>query len=174
MKKLLTVLCLFLMSFVVVSCASTVPVSEPAPVSEQPAPVSQPAPAPTPTPTPASAPVTTFEPVYNTYQNDLILDGATKYVVKKGDFLAAITHTAYGNSNGYFFPVIMLASSDVVLDPDLIYPEASLTIPDLERNLNDPTSRQRIKSFLLDIAGVYDRKEQPIISRDLRQLANSL
>jgi hypothetical protein len=163
MKKRLNILCLILVCVLIVSCASTAPVSESTPT---PAPVVQPAPTP--------APVVTFETVYNTYQNDLILDGATKYVVKKGEILAAITNTAYGRANGYFFPLIMLASDDVVLDPDLIVPGMELTVPDLQRNLNDPTARQRIKSFLLDIAGVYDQKAKPDISRDLRQLANTL
>jgi hypothetical protein len=49
-----------------------------------------------------------------------------------------------------------------------------LTIPDLQRNLDDPTARRQIKAFLNAIADVYDKKDKPDMSRDLRQLANTL
>jgi hypothetical protein len=114
-----------------------------------------------------------FEAVYSAYENDIVLDGASDYVVKSGDTLSAITLASYGSDNGFFFPLIMLASNDVVLDPDLIQPGMNLTIPNLQQNLNDPDARQRIKSFLLDIAVVYDRKTRPETSRELRELANS-
>jgi hypothetical protein len=115
-----------------------------------------------------------FEMVYNTYRPDLILDGADTYTVVKGDTLSAITKRHYGAINGYFFPLIMLASSDVVLDPDLIEPDMSLTIPDLQRNLDDINAREKIKSFLTDIAGVYEQKAAPITQRRLLELAASL
>jgi hypothetical protein len=128
-------------------------------------------PTPTPPPTQTQTPVATFEPVYNAYQNDLILDGATSYEVKEGDTLSAISSDAYGY--GIFFPIIMLASSEVVQDPDLIEPGMILTIPDLQRNLDDPGTHQKLKSYLLDIATVYDQKERPGYSMELRQLVNS-
>jgi hypothetical protein len=149
MKKLLSVFCLVFVSFLVVSCASKKITDD-------------------------DLTNDAFETVYNAYKKDIILEGAASYVVKQGDFLAAITNTAYGSGNGYYFPLIMLASDDVVLDPDLIEPGMELTIPDLQRNLNDPTARRQIKAFLNAIADVYDKKDKPDISRDLRQLANTL
>jgi hypothetical protein len=99
-----------------------------------------------------------FERVYNTYRSTLILDGAETYTVVSGDFLAAIARRFYGSGNGYFFPLIMLASSDVVLDPELIEPGMELAVPDLQRNLDDPVARESIEAFLRDIAGVYEQK----------------
>ncbi|MDR1948407.1 MAG: LysM peptidoglycan-binding domain-containing protein [Spirochaetaceae bacterium] len=101
---------------------------------------------------------TAFERIYDIYRADLILDGAQSYTVVRGDFLAAITRKFYGNGNGYFFPLIMLASSDVVSDPELIEPGMELIIPNLEKNLGNPTARGRIKSFLRDMADVYEQK----------------
>jgi hypothetical protein len=105
-----------------------------------------------------------FETVYNRYDSRLILDGATDYEVKRGDSLTGISRQFYGSgeqfgvSNGYFFPLIMLASSNQVQDPDLIEPGMTLSIPDLQRNLDSPSARQSMKEFFRDIAGVYERK----------------
>jgi hypothetical protein len=115
-----------------------------------------------------------FEMVYDTYRPDLILDDAATYLVVKGDTLSAITKKHYGATNGYFFPLIMLASSEVVLDPDLIEPDMTLTIPNLQRNLDDPKAREKIKSFLTDIAGVYEQKASPITQKRLLELSASL
>jgi hypothetical protein len=115
-----------------------------------------------------------FDKVYNTYKKDIILDGAASYTVVKGDTLSKITRTRYGADNTYFFPLIMLASSDVVKDPDLIAPGMKLTIPDLQKNLGDSTAKGRIKSFINDIAGIYDRKEEPKPAASLRELAGTL
>jgi hypothetical protein len=100
----------------------------------------------------------TFERVYNAYRSGIILDGATYYVVARGDTLSKIALKHYGAGNGYFFPLIMLASSDVVLDPDLIEPGMQLTVPDLQANLDDPAARGHVKNFLVDIASVYEDK----------------
>jgi hypothetical protein len=115
-----------------------------------------------------------FETVYDTYRPELILEGAGRYKVVKGDTLSAITRRQYGAGNGYFFPLIMLASSDVVLDPDLIEPDMILAIPDLQRNLDNPKARGKIKAFLIDIAGIYEQKASPVTQRRLLELATSL
>ncbi|GHV87669.1 hypothetical protein AGMMS50267_00290 [Spirochaetia bacterium] len=102
-----------------------------------------------------------FSQVYNAYRGNLILNGAKEYIVVAGDTLSKITTVQYGAGNGYFFPLIMLASSDVVEDPDLIVPGMKLTIPNLQANLDDPTARKQLKEFLLDIADVYEKKGDP-------------
>jgi hypothetical protein len=105
---------------------------------------------------------TAFNEVYGRYRSDIILDGAKKYTVKRGDTLVGIAREFYTTrdtlENRWFFPLIMLASSDVVEDPDKLEIGMELTIPDLARNLEDPGARSRIKQFLLDIADVYDHK----------------
>jgi hypothetical protein len=40
----------------------------------------------------------------------------------------------------------------------LIEPGTKLTIPDLQKNLNNTAARGEIKNFLKDVAGVYDQK----------------
>jgi hypothetical protein len=105
-----------------------------------------------------------FETVYSMYESRLILDGAADYVVQSGDRLTGITRKFYGSgeqfgvSAGYFFPLIMLASNALVQDPDLIEPGMTLSVPDLQRNLNNAEARQAMKEFFRDIAGVYERK----------------
>jgi hypothetical protein len=110
--------------------------------------------------------------VYNEYKSDLILEGSKTYTVVSGDVLNAISRSEYGN--GFYFPLIMLASSDVVLDPDLIEPGMVLTIPDLQRNLNDAKARGRIKGFLREIADIEDRRERPLDAEGLRKLSDEL
>jgi hypothetical protein len=112
-----------------------------------------------------------FEEIYNVFRRDLILEGAKKHLVVKGDTLSAITRSNYGSSNGYYFPLIMLASSEVVLDPDLIQPGMQLTIPDLQKNLNNDKSRSRMKKFFVQIAGVYDKKGNEKVRDRLKELA---
>jgi hypothetical protein len=133
-------------------------------------------PAPSPEPSPAPAPQQeTFEQVYETYSDALILDGAASYTVVRGDTLSGITEARYGENNLYYFPLIMLASQSAgVSDPDLIMPGMSLTIPDLQVNLNNPGSKSKIKSFLNEIAGVYDRKNMAVAAQKLRDLAATL
>jgi hypothetical protein len=116
-----------------------------------------------------------FQKVYNKYHSSLILDGAKSHTVVKGDTLSAIARNEYGAGNGVFFPLIMLASSEVVLDPDLIEPGDKLTIPDLQKNLNDPAAKGQLKSFLREIADIYaTKKERPADADALRVKADSL
>jgi len=110
--------------------------------------------------------------VYDRHYGDLILDGAEKYTVVTGDTLSAISRTKY--DNGLYFPVIMLASKDVVLDPDKIEPGMELTIPDLQKNLDNPKAKANIKSFLSEIAKVEENRNRAQDAQDLRNLANSL
>jgi hypothetical protein len=112
-----------------------------------------------------------FETVYNKYESKLILDGATDYVVNPGDTLTKISRGKYGAGKGYFFPLIMLASTDVVQDPDLIEPGMNLSVPDLQRNLDDPGARQAMKEFFIDIAEVYEWKSANDEHTVLRNLA---
>jgi hypothetical protein len=143
MKKMLLAALVLLVSLFTMACASTEPVAQ-----ETPAPAM----------TTQDDVNVAFERVYNAYREALILDGAQTYTVVSGDFLAAITRRFYSGEHGYFFPLIMLASSDVVLDPELIEPGMVLTIPDLQKNLDDPSARGYLKGFLRDVADVYDQK----------------
>jgi hypothetical protein len=109
---------------------------------------------------------------YDRHYNDLILDGAQKRSVVKGDTLSAISRNVY--NNGFYFPLIMLASRDVVVDPDKIEPNMQLTIPDLQKNLNDPKARASIKSFLKEVADIEDKRKRPEDAKGLRLLSDSL
>jgi hypothetical protein len=113
-----------------------------------------------------------FKIAYERHYDDLILDGAYTRIVRSGDTLAAISREAY--SNGLYFPVIMLASKDVVIDPDKIEPGMELVIPDLQRNLNDSRARASIKNFLKEIAAVEDLRERHGDAKSLRELSDSL
>ena len=113
-----------------------------------------------------------YQSVYNRYKKNLILDGAGSYTVQRGDTLSAISRTKY--SDGFYYPVILLASDDVVLDPDKIEIGMELTVPDLQKNLNDSKARANIKSFLIDIAKVEDSRGRKDTADGIRNRANSL
>ena len=121
-----------------------------------------------------------FQEVYDHYRKDLILDGAENYTVVSGDTLVGISRRFYtdkvaeGQNAGFYYPVIMLASSKTVLDPDKIAPGMELIIPDLEKNLADNNAKSSIKKFLGDIAGIEDDRERASTASGLRELANSL
>lgn len=116
-----------------------------------------------------------FKKIYNEYRTNLILDGAKSYTVVKGDTLSAIARAQYGAGNGVYFPLIMLASSEVVLDPDFIEPGDKLTVPDLQKNLDDASARGHLKSFLKEIADLYaTKKDRPADADALRAKADTL
>ncbi|MDR2068327.1 MAG: LysM peptidoglycan-binding domain-containing protein [Spirochaetaceae bacterium] len=104
----------------------------------------------------------------------LILENARRHRVVWGDTLSSLSKKYYGPANGYYFPVIMLASGGVVSNPDVIAPGMILTIPDLNKNLADPQARSKIKSYLKDTARLYERKRDLKTRNSLIQLADSL
>jgi hypothetical protein len=165
MKNVCIVVTLLLPVIVSLSCASKPAARQPSPVTEQ-APAREAAPPPSPE-----------EEVYAKYSGDIILDGAKSYRVVWTDTLSKIARRQYGSRNGYYFPLIMLASGDRVRDPDLIIGGTVLTVPDLRRNLNDPGARRRIKDLLNEIAGVYSSRRTRWSAQTgtrLRALASSL
>jgi LysM repeat protein len=115
-----------------------------------------------------------LEKVYNKYRTSLIMDGAKSYTVASGDTLSAITRKSYPNDSAFYFPVIMLASNDVVLDPDKIEPGMKLSIPDLKANLDNAAAKGKIKSYLLEIAAVYKNKGDAATEQGLKDLSASL
>ena len=127
-----------------------------------------------------AAPITTqeeldnaFREIYQQFRGDIILEDAETYTVVSGDTLTRIARDKY--PNGYYFPLIMLASSEVVLDPDQIQPGMELTVPVLQKNLDDAKAKGKIKGFLGEIAKVYDRREgRERDAEGLRELASTL
>jgi LysM repeat protein len=126
---------------------------------------------------------TALEQIYDTYRTKLIFDGAQEYTVKSGDSLSQITRSYYGSltgvgdagpSNGFYFPVIMLASDSAIVDPDLIEPGMKLKVVDIQKNLSNPVSRQAIKDALNDVAYVYNKKGVAASEAGLKKLADSL
>ena len=161
MKKLMLIVVSIATLVLLLACAAA-PAPAPAPEPE-PEPV---APAPEPPP-PAPAPVAEVR-----YVNGLILDGAGTYTVVRGDTLSRISRRRY--NNGFYYPVIFMASRDIVRDQDRIIPGMVLTIPDLQRNLNDPTARENIRASLRESAVIEDQRRRPRTARGLRDLTENL
>ena len=122
--------------------------------------------------------------IYDAYLAKLDMSGSQDYTVVWGDTLSKITRRYYGglanvgeagSHNGFYFPVIMLASPDShIVDPDLIYPGLKLKIIDLEKNLANPEAHQAIKASLMEIAHIYQAKNKPAEEAGLVKLSNSL
>ncbi|MDR0377431.1 MAG: hypothetical protein LBH70_06510 [Spirochaetaceae bacterium] len=115
-----------------------------------------------------------FEEVYDSYKTDFILDDAQTYEATDGDTLPAIVRRFYGADKGYFFPLIALASQNVIIDNDFLEPGMILTIPNLRKNLENPDTRQSLKYFLHDVADVYEKKEAAETRKHKKQLAADL
>jgi LysM repeat protein len=113
-----------------------------------------------------------YKSIYDKYRSGLILTGASTYTVKSGDTLANISRSLY--QDGFFYPVIMLASSDIVLDPDKIEPGMQLTVPNLQVNLDNANARANIKKFLLEIADVEQDRNRAATAKGLRDKSDSL
>ena len=121
--------------------------------------------------------------IYDTYRNRLDMTDVQDYTVARGDTLSQITRKYYGGltgigdagpNNGFYFPVIMMASDSNIVDPDLIEPGMELKIVDLKRNLDNPVSRKAIKDCLIDVAYVYNKKGVQASEDGLKKLAASL
>ena len=121
--------------------------------------------------------------IYDNYRGKLDLTGAQDYTVVSGDTLSQITRKYYGDltdvgdagpHNGFYFPVIMLASESNIVDPDFIQPGMKMKIPDLKKNLANPGSKKAIKDCLNDVAYVYNKKNNAATEEGLRTLAKSL
>ena len=167
MKK--SVFCLALIScfFLFLACGSLPSASEPAP-----APSSSSAPSPAPAAsTPSPPPPQPSTAASSSRSTDLILDGAETYTVVWGDTLTKISRNKY--RNGFYYPLILMASQSVVNDQDKIVPGMRLTIPNLQANLNDPRAKESMKRYILEIASLTERK-RPRDAVGLRNLANSL
>ena len=126
---------------------------------------------------------TALEQIYDTYRTKLDMTGAQSYTIVSGDTLSQITRKYYGDltgvgdagpNNGFYFPVIMMASDSKIVDPDQIEPGMNLKLPDLKRNLANPVSRKAIKDALNDVAYVYNKKGVAVTEDGLKKLANSL
>jgi hypothetical protein len=124
-----------------------------------------------------------LEQIYSAYYKKLDLSGAQSYTVERGDTLSQVTRNHYGNltdvgkagtSNGFYFPIIMLASGNRIVDPELIEPGLKLTIPDLKKNLANSGARKAIKDCLKDVSYVYNKKGQSATEQGLIDLADSL
>lgn len=109
---------------------------------------------------------------YRDHYSGLILKGATTYTVRSGDTMSSIAWDLY--DDGFFYPIIMLASHRVVLDPDRIQPGMELTVPNLETNLNDQTARANIRNFLLEIAGIEEARGRSATAAGIRERAEAL
>ncbi len=116
----------------------------------------------------------TFEQVYTEYRDKVDLDKSQTYTVVAGDTLTQITKAFYGNDKGYYFPMIMAASSDTVTNPDLILPGMVLTIPDFDENMNDPAVRKDMKAAFKKVAAIYAEQGNTFIEAELLKIADSL
>ena len=108
-----------------------------------------------------SPPKDVDEQYKNLYDANTGLDftGASTYTVKKGDTLSEISKHFY--DDGYYYPIIMLASRGVVINPDKILPGMELTLPDLERNKANPNGRKAMKNCLNGFATIEKNKDNP-------------
>lgn len=119
-----------------------------------------------------------FRNIYQSYQDRLILTHAQKYTVVRGDVLNQIARKFYvgkvPDNAGFYWPLIMLASNDVVLDPERIEPGMELTIPDIQENLSNPDARAMIKEYLKEVATAYRERGRISDEKGFIALSNSL
>jgi len=108
-----------------------------------------------------SSPKSLDEQYKNLYDANTGLDltGAGTYIVREGDTLSDISRHAY--DDGFYYPIIMLASRGVVENPDKIKPGMVLTLPDLERNKANVKSRRSMKNCLNGFAVIEKNKLNP-------------
>ena len=181
MKKYL--FCLAVLAVVLGLSCATAPVT-PTTVTQP----TTPPPAPTPAPsntvtTPAPPPPPPPQPLVMLSAAGLDMADAVEYTIVYGDYLSEITRTFYGHltdvgpagtRNGFYYPVLMLASEDQIKDPDFILEGMKIKIPDLKKNLENPATRTAIKTILAQVAALYGNKNLLDEKEGLQRLADSL
>ncbi|MDR2716495.1 MAG: LysM peptidoglycan-binding domain-containing protein [Treponema sp.] len=130
-------------------------------------------PEPPPPPPPIEAPPPPSVEADSSFAADLVLDGAETYIVVRRDTLSKIARKKFGSRNGFYYPLIMMASNIAIKDQDLLEPGMVLTIPRLRANLNSAKAKASMKKFFLETAAITNRK-RPRDGTGLRRLANSL
>ena len=161
-KRVVFCLVLFLGFFMLFSCGTRLPTSEPIP-------------APEPEPEPVVMPLPPPPPKSPERAHDLVLDGAEFYTVERRDTLSRIARIKYGSHNGFYYPLIIMASRDIVDNQDRIERGILLTIPNLQANLDDARARASMKKFFLVVADITGREyKRPRDAAGLRRLAESL
>jgi hypothetical protein len=115
-----------------------------------------------------------FKGVYAAHKGKIVLKGKQPYRVQIGDSPTGIARAAYGEQNGFYFPLIMLASWRTVLEPAAIEPGMKLTVPDLQRNLTNGDARAALKALLLDTAALYAHQGDPASQAGMENLAHAL
>jgi hypothetical protein len=86
-----------------------------------------------------------------------ILDDFSTYKVVWRDTLSKIAVKNWGKGTGYYFPLIYIASKDVIIDPDKIRGRMELRVPNLKLILDDPEGVVKTKEFLLEVAEIHYR-----------------
>jgi phage tail protein X len=170
LKKIVPFIALLAVFGFILSCATTQPAEEPAPQPAPAQPAPQPQPAAQPQPAPEPQPAAQPQPAAPA---SIILEGAQAYTVARGDIISTIAIKYYGAGNMYYFPLILAANVNVT-DPDRIYPGMRITVPDLQRNLNNAGARAKLRSAISDAAVYYERKGQLTARDELQKLAQSL
>jgi len=159
MKNTIICLVLFVSLFVFFACGGSPPAPSPAPAAKTPAPAAKPPAANTPAPAASSN------------NTDIILDGASTYTVVSGDTLSKISQGTY--KNGFYYPLIMMASKNLVKDQDYIQPGMVLTVPKLQSNLDNAKARESMKKFFLEIADITESR-RPQDAAGLRKLVKEM
>ncbi|MDR0301533.1 MAG: LysM peptidoglycan-binding domain-containing protein [Treponema sp.] len=130
-------------------------------------------PAPVPAePVPAAAPPQPQTQPQPPAKEELVLDGAANHKVVFGDTLSGIAAKRYGNL--FYFPLIRLANTGVVSDPDVLKPNTNLVIPDLQKNLDNAGARALLRADMLAIAAQYEMQGKPNSAAELRALADKI
>ena len=131
---------------------------------------SPPPPAPAAPPPPPPPPPTAAPPPPPSRASDLVLEGAETYIVSRRDTLSNISRRKY-NNNGFYYPLIMMASKDIVSDEDIIEIGTVLIIPNIAANLADERARKSMKKFFLEQAVITERDhKRPRDAAGLRDL----
>jgi nucleoid-associated protein YgaU len=91
--------------------------------------------------------------------------------VRWGDTLSKLAKQYYGSENGYYFPLIQLASQGKITNPDRIISGDVLIIPDIDRNRKNGANNARVKQFLNEVASYYRQKGDRSTERGLREAA---
>jgi hypothetical protein len=112
-----------------------------------------------------------LEAIYDQYESGIILTGAKSYTVVRGDALVRIAASHYGTGNGAYFPLIIAASTEEIVDPDQIEPGMKLTVPDLQANLNNANAHANLKNLIKAVADFYATKPE---SRTAQQTLSGL
>jgi len=98
---------------------------------------------------------------------------AKVYQVAKGDTLLSIAKKFYGDDKGAYFPLIALASANLMSGSTELSVGHYIIIPDIDTNISASKNKKAVRKYFQDTAARYQKKETSTLAKSILSAADN-